>query len=335
MSSRATLSSVAERAGTSRQTVSNVLNAPDRVSPATRERVQAAIDATGYRPHVAARQLRTRRSMNVGLRLMPLQDGINGSILDAFVHALTENAAHAGYRLVIFSAPDDDGEIAAYDELLETADLDAFVLTSTHHRDRRTRWLLDHEVPFATFGRPWSAGVDPRDSVHQWVDVDGRAGAAAATRHLRGLGHERIGFLGWPAGSGAGDERRAGWRDVLGDDAVLDEAVTDGVRQGSDAAARLLDAGATALVCASDSLALGAFHRTTAVVGFDDTPVAAAVGMSSVAQPVEAAAAHVVAMLARTLGDPVPPVLPSTPDRHVLLEPRLVVRDEPVALAHP
>src|SRR5512141_333222 len=59
---RATLGSVAARAGVSRQTVSNVLNSPQLVRADTAERVRAAIAELSYRPHLAAQQLRTRRS---------------------------------------------------------------------------------------------------------------------------------------------------------------------------------------------------------------------------------------------------------------------------------
>jgi DNA-binding LacI/PurR family transcriptional regulator len=90
--------------------------------------------------------------------------------------------------------------------------------------------------------------------------------------------------------------------------------------------------GVTALVCASDSLALGALGAVqelgrrpggdVAVVGFDDSPVAAAIGLSSVAQPVSAAAAACIALLRGQL-DPGPGQVADEP---VLLAPRLVVR---------
>ncbi len=185
-----------------------------------------------------------------------------------------------------------------------------------------------------------------------------------------------------------GDDRREGWaaavREAGGDPTGLERRVPDGVAEGERAAADLLaEAGPTALVCASDSLALGALRaaaaqgtanavgtrdtasaaaaqhatngvgardaadaaaaretadavgaggtaapggaapRRIAVIGFDDTPVAQAVGLTSVSQPLAEAAAGCVALLTRlldgrggdgTLG-------------HLLLQPRLVVRD--------
>lgn len=371
MASRPTLQSVAERAAVSRQTVSNVLNAPHLVRPETIERVRAVIDEVGYRPHVAARQLRTRRSQVIGLRLEPTIDGISGAVLDRFLHALTEQAQLRGYRVMLFTAADDHGEIAAYEELLGTIDVDAFVLTSTHHDDPRTQWLAERDVPFATFGRPWQSepppGSDASDSTdrpvdHPWVDVDGAAGTRAAVEHLRELGHRRIGFIGWPSGSGVGDDRRSGWRRALADvlaphelDA-LDMSVPDGVTSGARAAQVLVDRiDPTAFVCASDSLALGvlgalrpigdlrpgapAHFVGRAVVGFDDTPVARAVGLSSVAQPLVEAAGRVFMLvldrlMTRGPDESVPfpagDVLDAAADHHVLLNPNLVVRGSSV-----
>lgn len=341
MAAKPTLESLGRELGVSRQTISNALNAPHRVNPRTLERVLKGIEESGYRPHVAGRQLRTRRSRNLAMRLYPTSDGINGSVLDRFLHALTEAAQREGYRLTLFTAVDDAGEIAAIDELLSVADIDGFVLTSTHHGDARTAWLLDQQVPFVAFGRPWGAGaVD--EAPHDWVDVDGGVGTAAATAHLLAAGHRRVGFLGWPEGSGVGDDRRAGWRRVLAqasdvearaDLDRLDLGVEDAVAQGAAGARELFDRGATALVCASDSLALGAvaaWRNVTdqpqagpPVTGFDDTPVAAALGLTSVRQPLEETAARVVKLLLAQLDrESTPP-----PPQHVLLPATLVARD--------
>jgi len=338
-----TLESLGRELGVSRQTISNALNAPHRVNPKTLERVLKGIEESGYRPHVAGRQLRTRRSRNLAMRLYPSTDGINGSVLDRFLHALTEAAQRRGYRLTLFTAADDAGEVAAIDELLSVADIEGFVLTSTHHDDARTAWLLEHGVPFVAFGRPWSNRGDLNAARHDWVDVDGGAGTAEATAHLLEQGHRRIGFLGWPEGSGVGDDRRDGWRRTLESASAVETradldrlslGVDDSVPQGADGARELFARGATALVCASDSLALGAVAAWRnlsdrpdggpPVTGFDDTPVAAALGLSSVRQPLEQTAGRVVDLLLARLdrSQDRPPA-----PQHELLPSALVVRD--------
>jgi DNA-binding LacI/PurR family transcriptional regulator len=327
VTARPTLDSVALHASVSRQTVSNVINSPGIVSARTAERVRQAIAELGYRPSHAARQLRTRRSMMLALRLEPDRGGINGSVLDRFLHAVVEGAQAASYRVVLYTAADDLAEIAAYDELLAASDLDGFLLTSTHHGDPRTAWLAQRHIPFSTFGRPWGA----IEQHHSWVDVDGAAGSRAAVRHLVERGHRRIAFLGWPAGSGVGDDRRAGWRDGvracgLDTDPRLDIGVDDDVQAARSAADGLvgMDDPPTALVCASDSLALGTLpvlRGRVAVTGYDDTPVARAVGLTSVCQPLVEAAEHCLRQVLDAIA------APHTPPRTALLQPKLSVRD--------
>lgn len=311
-----TLNSIARAIGVSRQTVSNVLNSPERVAEPTRALVRSEIERVGYRPSAAARQLRTRRSRLLGFRMREHADGINGSILDRLLHALTARAHERGYAILVFAAADDDAEIAAYEELRATNSLDGFLLTSTNHGDRRADWLLERAIPFVAFGRPWGREDAATTRHHDWVDIDGRAGTDLATRHLVAEGARRVGFVGWPEGSGAGDDRLDGFLAActeLGIGADLVERVEDSFENGRSAAERLVTRGADGIVCASDSLALGAVAGMRAtgredvmarIVGFDDTPVARAVGISSVDQPVEEVAARMVDVLIHRIERP-------------------------------
>ena len=206
------------------------------------------------------------------------------------------------------------------------------VLTDTGSDDVRPDVLAADGIPFVAFGRPW--GSEHPDS-HPWVDVDGNAGSAESAAWLRRLGHTAIGFLGWPEGSGVGDDRRAGWRRAvagLTDSEGLSVSVLDDhPSAGAEGAAELIARGATAIVCASDSLALGALgqlrsngrldHPIAPLVGFDDTPVARALGLSSVHQPVEDAAVAVLDLAISALtGD-------ARAETGRLLRPSLVTRE--------
>lgn len=332
-SERPTITTVAERARVSRQTVSNVLNAPHRVQPETRDRVRAAIAELGYRPHRAARQLRTGRSNLIAIRMAPFSEDDAGSVLDRFVHAVAESGERLGFRTLVFTATDDEEEIASYADLLNSYELDAFVLTGTHHRDRRTSWLRRQGVPFVTFGRPW--GVRAK---HWWVDVDGRAGVTLATERLLAAGHRRIGFIGWPLGSGVGDDRRSGWENTMRgagvDPAHLAVTGENSVAEGYRCATELVVGhDVEALVCVSDTLALGALAMVrdrisrggpaVPLIGFDDSPGAAAMGLTTLAQPLREAAATCVRLLTDYLDaradEP-------TVNHQVLLAPHLVVR---------
>lgn len=332
----ATLADVAERAGVSRQTVSNAVNNPDLLRPDTLVRVQEAIETLGYTPNRAARHLRTRSSRLVGLRLTPAQEFTANMAMDRFVHALVEAARDVDHHVLLFSGgPVAEGErpdpLGGYDDLLRATAVDAFVVTDTYLGNPQTVALTRRGAPFVAFGRPW----DDPDATHPWVDVDGAAGTEAATRHVREQGHERIAWLGWEPGSRIGEDRRSGWYRAMTGHALptagLEAAVPDTVDAGREAAAALLDsAGPTAFVCASDTLAVGVLHalaergrvpgREIAVVGFDDSQVAQVMGLTSVRQPLEQVAGALVEALAGLLA-------PSDREvREVLLAPTLAIR---------
>ena len=339
MATMPTVTDVALAAGVSRQTVSNVMNSPGIVRADTRERVEAAIAQLGYRPHASARRLRTRRSSTIGIRLDPMIDGISGSVLDSFLHALTEQAALQGLRVLLFTARSPEDEITELKRLNDGADVDGFVLTSTFAGDPRTQWLVENGIAFVTFGRPWGAD-DLGDPHHLWVDVDGWSGLHAATRAAQEAGARRIGYIGWPSPSGTGEDRRRGWRDAMleRDDvteaelAELEVVTVDGVAEGTAAMQRLRQtAGALdAVLCASDSLALGAMIANpdrVPVTGYDNTPVAAAIGLSSVDQSVDEVAAGVLELLTGPFGGQVRGEPGSDEPRHRMIKPRLVVRE--------
>jgi LacI family transcriptional regulator len=324
--------------GLSAQSVSNALHNPDRVAPATRERIVAAVAELGYRPNRAARTLRKRSSRLIGVRVEPSRDDRAALLRDQFLHALSAGAASAGWHLILCHADGPGSEVTAYRELLDTTAVDAFVLTGTHRDDERTAALREWGVPFASFGRTWDA--DPVDPDAPWVDVDGREGLRLATAHLVALGHRHVAHLGWPHDSDVGRDRRGGWLEACvaaGLEPGPDAGCEDDAEEARSSAHRLLDDARgggrpTALTCASDTLALGAMRALAerglrpgvdvAVTGFDNSPTAALVtpGLTSLRQPVRRVAQELVRMVTTLVAGEV------LPARHVLLLPELVVR---------
>lgn len=337
-----TVEDVARSAQVSRQTVSNVLNTPSIVKASTRTRVEAAIIQLGYRPNLSARRLRQQKSATLGIRLDPQLNGISGAVLDRFLHALTEQADARGMRVLLFTADSPEAEIKQIQRLRDGADVDAFVLTATFHGDPRTEWLIENRVPFVTFGRPW--GIDDmNDPQHLWVDIDGQQGVYDATIELIDQGARRVVWLGWPRPSGTGDDRRSGWERAMRERLGSSEAellalcteIHDGVESATAAVVARLNAGPApeAIVCASDTLALGALMavssaglRELPIIGFDNTPVAEAVGLSSVAQPLDAVAAGALALLLGDTGNSVLVRDLVADQSHRLIEPTLIIR---------
>lgn len=309
-----TLATVADEAGVSRQTVSNALNSPHLLRTDTLVRVRQAIDALGYSPNRAARNLRTRSSHLIGLRVEPATVGIANALMDRFLHSLVESSQDAGYHVLLFSADVGDTPQGGYDDLLRSTAVDAFVVTDTYRGNPQAGWLEDRGAPFVAFGRPWGEPA----GTHPWVDVDGRAGVALGVEHLVERGHARIAWIGWQKATLIGEDRRCGWVDVMDAHELSTSRLSargeDTVDFGRRAALALLESeGPTAFVCVSDTIAMGVLRalydsdlrpgRDVAVVGFDDSFAAqvAPPGLTSVRQPLEQVAVEIVARLDRRL----------------------------------
>ncbi|MEY9872826.1 DNA-binding LacI/PurR family transcriptional regulator [Streptacidiphilus sp. MAP12-33] len=327
----ATIEHVAREAGVSRQTVSNVLNAPERVRPETLERVRAVIERLGYQPDQSARSLRTGERRTLAY-LAPVDDPHDPNpLMGGFLEALVDAAGAAGYRVLLFRPrPGTTDPTAAVDELIAARQVDGFVLADVLAGDLRVRHLTSTGLPFAAFGR---TGPDMPQS---WVDIDNAAAMDAVAAHLAERGHRRVGYLGpsddadlpWLA------ERRRGFREAAGRHGL--ELVAEPAEAGLAAAARaLLRAPAgrvTAVAAATDLCALTAYEAVRgaglavgadiAVVGFHDLPLCRVLQppLSSVRLPLRRLASELVdGLLAQIRGGEAPP-------SGVLLAAELIVR---------
>ncbi|MGO1801922.1 MAG: LacI family DNA-binding transcriptional regulator [Microbacteriaceae bacterium] len=263
---------VADRAGVSGQTVSRVVNGSPRVDPATRVRVEHAMVELGYRPHRAARTLRTGRSQTLGLVVTTLATVGNSRMLQATAEA----AERRGYALTVVTVAD-AGIGGAFERLRDQGVDGAIVLNEasalTHASDQPEGLRL--VVVDAAAGNGFHV-----------VSNDHAGGAAAATRHLLQLGHPVVHHLAGPDGSFAASERERGWRETMRTAGVEAPPVVRGdwsAESGHAAGFELEQA--SAVFSANDQMALGLIRafveqglrvpESVSVVGFDDVPDAA------------------------------------------------------------
>jgi DNA-binding LacI/PurR family transcriptional regulator len=292
-----TIATVAEMAGVSRQTVSNVVRAPHRVSPQTLERVQAIIREVDYRPNRSARALQARSTGLLAYRCHRPEETEN-LVLDRFLHDLCRAADEHEHHITLVSPVSTDQELAMYRELYRSGRVDGFVLSGTHPGDQRLVGLVDESIPFVSFGQNWDA---PEAST--WVDVDGATGIRLATEHYWRNGHRRIAFLGWPDDGAVGAQRRRGYVSATSGFRIepIEASCFDRLDSAEAAATELLSRPdrPTAVVCVSDTAALGcawaaqklgiAVGAELGIMGFDDSTLTliARPSLSSVRQPTD------------------------------------------------
>lgn len=276
MTKRPSMADVAALAGVSAQTVSRVVNASPRVDPATRARVEAAMETSGYRVHRAARALRTGRSGTIGAIVSTLSTVGNSLMLEAVV----AEAAARGHDVAIAMIGAGTTPAEAFDRL-RAQGVDGVVVVNEASALARSA-ELPADLHFAV--------VDsPPDDRYAGVETDHAAGAAAATRHLLDLGHATVAHIAGPADSYAAAERERGWRDELARAGAPEGPIVRGrwtSASGYDAAAALLGRSAgTAMFVANDQMSLGVLRALgdrglrvpddVSVIGFDDVADAA------------------------------------------------------------
>ncbi|MEU8636409.1 LacI family DNA-binding transcriptional regulator [Amycolatopsis sp. NPDC048633] len=268
------LRDVAEHAGVSVRTVSNVVNGFRYVAPATRERVQASIDALGYRPNLAARTLRRGRTGLVAL-VVPEIDS------PYFAELAARTVRIAGRRGLTVLIDQTDGDAEREKELLHgrRSQLVDGVLFSPWAVAPAELAARTDTVPLVLLGEhDGPAGVDH-------VAIDNVAAAREATGHLLATGRRRIAALGIQPRSlnATARQRLAGYREALADLPRLEVPVQRLHRaDGHRAMLELLDRAEPpdAVFCFTDELALGALRAAAdrgvavpedvALVGFDD-----------------------------------------------------------------
>jgi DNA-binding LacI/PurR family transcriptional regulator len=311
----ATLDRVAREAGVSRATVSRVVNGSPKVSPDVRRAVERAVSRLGYVPNPAARSLVTRRSDSIGLVITePASRLFDDPFFPRLLRGISAELSDRNLQLVLLMPEDADAE-QRLERYLGAGHVDGVLLVSLHGDDPLPAHLQARGVPMVVGGRP-PAGV-----VASFVDVDNREAAKSAVRHLAALGRRRIATITGPYDMSAGVDRRDGYLDGLAelgqarDDSLIAEA--DFTYEGGAAAMRRLLASAPdldAVFAASDLIAAGALSvlraagravpADVALVGFDDSPLAAAMEppLTSVRQPIEEMGRELVRLLAEALG---------------------------------
>ncbi|ARC58181.1 Catabolite control protein A [Frondihabitans sp. 762G35] len=181
----ATMQEVATHAGVSIATVSFVVNGTKKVSPATRERVQASMTALGFRNNAIARALASKRTRIIALLIPALEHRMGATTLEFFTSAAAR-ASELGYHLVLWPDEPTGDELT---ELLSSGLVDGVILMEVRMEDPRIERLTELRVPFTSIGRTRDPSGLP------FVDIDFETTVRRSLDYLESLGHRRFGLV--------------------------------------------------------------------------------------------------------------------------------------------
>lgn len=322
---RVTLQSIADELGVSRMTVSNAFSRPDQLSEALRRRILDVADRLGYLgPDPSARSLATGTTGTIGVLWGgKLRDSLADEVSARFLGAIADALAPDGLALTLVPPGVDGPVVPARDVAMDGA-----IAFSCRPGLPALGWLQRRGLPLVYVDLPGRPSVT----------IDDRGGAREAAQHLIELGHRRIALvtagIGTAPGVVSGEpvvedslvvrERLAGWREALGAAGIVPvlvcqpQAFEDARPAARDLLTRAPEV--TGVLCLTDVIAhdvIAVAHERgvavpddLSVVGFDDHPLAARAGLTTVAQDVEAKGRAAVQALRREMArrdDPAAP----------------------------
>lgn len=320
---------VAEHAGVSIATVSNVLNRPLKVRPATIDRVQRAMDELGFVRNDAARRLRRGRSNSIGL---VIEDFANPFFID-IARSIETSADEAGLSVLLGDSNGSAERELSYLDVFEQQRVEGLIIAPVGAVDGRVDRIARRGTPTVLLDR------QPGSHEFSSVALDDRAGGRLAVDHLASIGRRRSVFVGGPLSIPQVLDRFSGARAAAAERGVeLGHVPTNGLSfdEGERVGRDLVASGDVpdGIFAANDLVALGivkALHMEfgidvpgrVAVIGYDDISLArhSLLPLASIRQPSAEIGRTALSLLLDEMGDP------TVERRQILLPPLLVVRD--------
>ncbi len=321
---------VAKLAGVAPITVSRVINNSGSVNPATRARVQQAIDELHYVPNTLAQSLRSKQTHTIALLL----SDITNPFWTTIARGVEDAAAEKGFHTILCNTDEDPEKEATYLNLLLQRRVDGIVIAPTTNDKTRLTALKRQQLPSVLIDRR-VAGFKS-----DIVCGDNRAAAERLTEYLIKLGHQRIALINGPDAISSAVERAEGYRAALHRHRlpIENDLIVQGEfkqESGYALVKRLADRQPrpTAIFAANNLIAVGALQALrelgwrvpadVALACFDDIPYASAIEpfLTVVAQPAYEMGRTAARLLMERLA-----ATRNLRPREVVLAPELIVR---------
>lgn len=289
--SAARLKDIAEKTGFSVNTVSLALRGSSRIPDQTRRQISEAADQLNYLPNQVAKSLVLKETKSIGLILTD----ITNPVLTAVAQAVELELSERGYLTLFATSNNDPALERKMIESFRARRADGILIFPCNHLE------IDHIRHLRARNYPVVMLVGDPDSGVDAVCMDEKAGAFKAVSHLIEQGHQKIAMFDGSAERGNRDKldgylTALSQANIAFDPSLVVPPALPDVRSGYDAMETLIrrDVGASAVICPTDSLALGGLRycvrhgidvpEDMAIFGFDDTEFGehAVISLSSV-----------------------------------------------------
>ncbi|MEM7303222.1 MAG: LacI family DNA-binding transcriptional regulator [Pseudomonadota bacterium] len=281
MTDKPSLQTVAETAGVSIATVSQVMRGAGRISQATRRKVLDAVRKVAYVPDARAAAMRSGKNFEIGLLIHKIANPFNAEVISG----VSDMMETQGYLVSILDSRDEpDREFRHIEALIRNMRGGILWVPTTDVQDETYKLIHTHRIPVVTFLRR------SRDPMIDHVAIENMRATEDATNHLADLGHRHIAYVGGRQQVDSRLERIDGYKRVMEQRKLAAPIVIpceDTKAAGFEIVQKLRQENpeVTGIVCNGDMVALGALTglqriglepgRDMSVIGFDDIPDAA------------------------------------------------------------
>lgn len=231
-----TIDDIARDLGVSKTTVSRAISGKGRISIATRERVQAYIEKTNYRPSAAAKGLAESKTYNLALVLPKSLFKLNVPFIQKSMSAICEEAFLQDYNILLCLSTDDNP--SALLRTLDNRKVDGVILSRTVENDILVDVLNQRGIPFSTMG---SLPCQAKDLATVVADHDQVGGCSTFTTAFLGIAKEPVALFGKDMNYIVNQSRLAGFQEGVSTIGLPEDLITYclGLESPADSAAAL------------------------------------------------------------------------------------------------
>jgi len=259
-----TIKDVAVLANVAPSTVSRVIANSPRISEATKQKVNKAMEELGYHPNLNARSLASQSTQTIGL-VMPSSGDVvfQNPFFPTVLQGISEGAREKNYALHMSTGKSEMETLEAVIHMVQGKRVDGMLLLNSKVEDKVISYLKGRKFPFVLIGKPYK---DVEEITH--VDNDNFRAMKEATEYLIQHGHQQIAFIGGSLELVVTVDRLLGYERALrnagielkNEYIIHEEFLREGGKEGV-AELMSLDQPPTAIVVTDDFMALGVLNK--------------------------------------------------------------------------